>query len=758
MRRLLLLAAALVLPVPAAPPPAHAADPPRASIRALATATDKAQLRWLRETDLDVAHVDGMKADVLVTQEQLDALRAKGFRVAIETADVYAEAGARAGGGWLPEYTSYAEAVAELNALAAAYPSLTTLTSIGTSIQGRDIWALKISDNAAIDENEPEVMICGNHHCREVISVIIPLDIATKLLTGYGTNQDYTDWVDNREIWIIPTVNPDGLVYVETTDLFWRKNRRNNGGGSFGVDLNRNYDAHWGEDNIGSSPNPNSLLYRGTAPASEPEVQAMQAFINSRNFVLHLSYHSFGNLFLWGPSYEPSMHPEEDIFAGFGAEVVPQNGYTPGNPAAGAIYTVNGDTDDFAYGGAGHTGYIAFTPEIGNDSDYFNPPAGRIATLTAEGEVCAWEILRYADRPEQLAPPGQPTMNALPVDTDGNYTVTWNAPTTADLQVVRYEIVEKTAPTVVTDGVESGTSGWDLGGWSSSSARKAAGSFSLYSGQGDNVNHILWAKEPYVVQPGDAFTFDAWYSIETDYDYAYAVLSTDGGRSFVSLAGTNTTMADPNGTNAGNGISGTSGGFIPMTFDISAWAGQSVLLGLRYYTDGGWVQEGIYADNLHPVQAWGSVASLSATTVPTSFAVAGKSDGTYTYAVRGQDAEGDWGYWSAGLDVTVSLSGTGVEPSAGPLAFTLSSARPNPFAARAAIRFSLPEAADCSLVVFDVSGRRVRELSSGRREAGIHVVTWDGRSDAGRPLPSGVYFTTLRAGGRELHSRAVLQR
>ncbi|MBZ0269141.1 immune inhibitor A [bacterium] len=757
MRTIPLLAAALAVFTLAAPSPGRAEDP-RPSIRAFATATDKAQLRWLRGSGLDVPHIDGMTADVLVTQAQLDALRARGFRLAIETADVFAAAGQRAAGGWLPEYTSYSEAVAELNALATAYPSLTSLTSIGTSVEGRDIWALKISDNAAVDENEPEVMICGNHHCREVISVIIPLDIATKLLTGYGSNPDYTNWVNNREIWIIPTANPDGLVYVENTNLFWRKNRRNNGDGSFGVDLNRNYDAHWGEDDIGSDPNPSSILYRGPSAASEPEVQVMQAFINSRNFVLHLSYHSYGNLLLWGPGYEPGFPVDHDVFAGFGQEISSQNGYFAGNVAEGAIYVVNGDTDDFAYESPGHTGYFGFTPEVGTSSDYFNPPAGRISTLTTEGEVCAWEILRYADRPEQLAPPGQPTMNALPIDTDGNYAVTWNAPTTADTQVTQYEIVEKATPSVVTDGIESGTGAFTLGGWSQSSSRKASGSFSLYSGQGDDLNHILRAAEPYVVQPGDTFTFDAWYSIESNWDYAYAILSTDGGRSFVTLPGTNTTNTDPNANNVGNGITGSSGGFIPMSFDLSAWTGQSVLLGLRYWTDGGVQNEGFYADNLHPVQAWGSVTSLSTTTVPTSFAVAGKSDGTYTYAVRGQDAEGDWGYWSANVDVTVQLSGTGVQPAAGPIALSLSASAPNPFAGRTVIRFALPLAADHSLSVYDVSGRRVRELSSGRLAAGVHAVTWDGRSDRGTPLPSGVYFTTLRADGQERHSRAVLQR
>lgn len=732
--------------------PARAADE-RASIRASVSAPDKAALKSLVETDLDITQVRGLTADVRLTSADLDHLRGLGYRVAIENTDLYASPDGLRGTGFLPEYKSYSEAVAELNSLASTYPSLTQLTSIGTSIEGRDIWALKISDNAAVDENEPEVLIMGNHHAREVISVIIPLYVATELLNGYGSNSTYTDWIDNREIWIIPTVNPDGLVYVETTNLFWRKNRR----GGYGVDINRNYDEHWGYDDIGSSGSTSNETYRGASPASEPETQAVQNFMAAHDLSVHMSFHSYGDLLLWGPGYKTIMTVDNDVFAGFGDVITSQNGYYPGNPGLGAIYITNGDSDDFGYAGAGHTSYFAFTPEVGNSSDYFNPPASRIATLTTAGAVCAWEAIRYADRPEQLAPPGQPQMNTLPVDGDGSYDVTWNAPTTADTQVTQYEIVEKAGPSVVTDGIEAGAGAFDLGGWTQSATRQASGSFSVYSGQGDKLNRVLWTKEPYVVQASDEFTFDAWYAIETNWDYAYAVLSTDGGRSFVSLPGTNTTMSNPNGNNADNGITGSSGTFVAMSFDLTAWVGQPVWLGLRYYTDASVQGEGFYADNLHPVQAWSSVTTLSSAVVPTTFPVTGKGNGTYYYAVHGRDAEGDWGYWSTNTSVTVDLS-TDVRPSTGLGGFALSPAVPNPFSGGTEIRFSLPTASEHRLTVFDVAGRRVRTLSAGRREAGSHTVRWDGRSDEGTPLPSGVYFYTLRSSAGELRARTVLQR
>ncbi|MCA9753190.1 MAG: immune inhibitor A, partial [Gemmatimonadetes bacterium] len=97
--------------------------------------------------------------------------------------------------------------------------------------------------------------------------------------------------------------------------------------------------------------------------------------------------------------------------------------------------------------------------------------------------------------------------------------------------------------------------------------------------------------------------FRAWYSIESNWDYAYAVCSTDGGRTWENLAGTNTTMSDPNGNNADNGITG-SANWVQMTFDLAAYVGAPVRLGVRYFTDGGVQNEGIYIDDVWPRQDW----------------------------------------------------------------------------------------------------------------------------------------------------------
>lgn len=734
-------------------------------IRVKIDLADKVQRAALLQSDIDVAEIEGLEADVLVTSVELDDLRAQGYatRVVKEFSHGPRPRDSATTPEFLAEYYTYTEAMTKLTNLAAAYPSLTSLSTLGFGVQPaqRAINALKISDNAAVDEDEPEVLVMGCHHSREAISVIVPLALADSLLLNYGTNPQYTEWVDEREIWIVPVVNPDGLSYCETNDYFWRKNRRNNGNGSFGVDPNRNYAYEWGHDNVGSSPSGFDQTYRGTSAASEPEIQAIQNFVDTRQFVFALSYHSFGNWLLWGPGYKPAHSPDQDIFVGYGEIATAVNGFEPGNPASGTIYLTNGDADDWLYHSPTHSKILAMTPEVGNGDDYFNPPASRIPQLVRDGLENVWPALQYAPRPSQLAPPGLVALASLPVDNDGAYDVTWSAPTIADTQPVQYEILEKTGPAVATDGAEAGTGNFVMNGWTTSTVRKFAGARSFFSAGADRLDRTLWAKEPYVVQPGDAVTFRAWWDLETAYDYFYVVLSTDGGRSFVTLDddSTYTTMLDPNGRNADNGITGESGGvaFRALSFSLTSWVGQSVLLGFRNNTDEGTADEGVYLDEIRPVQTFATSTTLSSSVAATSYSISGKVNGTYYYAVRGQDAEADWGYWSAHLPVTVDLA-TSALASVSRSRFELAPGRPTPFGDRTEIRFQLPTADTHTLRVYDVSGRRVRTLSEGMLPAGSHAAVWDGRDERGRAVPAGVYFFELRAPQGELRQRTVLLR
>ena len=146
-------------------------------------------------------------------------------------------------------YKNYTEIKVVLLSLQSSYPEILQVIDIGDSwekqsgLADRDILAVKISDNVGLEESEPEVLIMALHHAREWTTSEIALSLAENLTAAYGSDPRVSWLIDNREIWIVPVVNPDGLDYALDTDEWWRKNRRLNYDGSYGVDLNRNYNG-----------------------------------------------------------------------------------------------------------------------------------------------------------------------------------------------------------------------------------------------------------------------------------------------------------------------------------------------------------------------------------------------------------------------------------------------------------------------------------------------------------------------------------
>jgi len=148
----------------------------------------------------------------------------------------------------------------------------------------------------------------------------------------------------------------------------------------FGVDLNRNYNDHWGWDNTGSSPTTSSETYRGTSAASEPEIQAMQAFIQGRQFQTALSLHTYSNLWLYPYGYAQIYPANNAQYVEVSNLATVINHYQVGPPAF-ILYLANGVTCDYDHDVKGS---LAWTPEIGSSSDGFWPPTGRIVPLASE--------------------------------------------------------------------------------------------------------------------------------------------------------------------------------------------------------------------------------------------------------------------------------------------------------------------------------------------------------------------------------------
>ncbi len=277
------------------------------------------------------------------------------------------------------EYHSYKELEADLAGLQAAYPNLAKLYTIGTSLEKRSIYALKISDNVSLDEEEAEVLFLGCHHAREWISVEIPYLVGKYLLENYDTNAEVRRLVNQSEVWVVPLVNPDGLEYTIHFYRYWRKNRRLNADGSYGVDINRNYGYRWGYDNKGSSPEPGSAVYRGPAAFSEPETRAVRDLFLQKNFRAMITYHSYSQVILypWGYTEAPSDKDAllRQIASQMSALMEPVNGRFYEFGQAGAeLYLTNGTTDDWTFGTAGIPSYTIELPPIDQlQGGFFNP-------------------------------------------------------------------------------------------------------------------------------------------------------------------------------------------------------------------------------------------------------------------------------------------------------------------------------------------------------------------------------------------------
>jgi hypothetical protein len=306
---------------------------------------------------------------------------------------------------------TYDEMVAELDAIHTQHPTITTAKfSIGQSIQGRQLWCMKVSDNPEVDENEPEILFNGLTHAREPMGMETCLYTLNFLTDYYGDSANATTAVNGCELFFIPCMNPDGYVYNQQTNPngggMWRKNRRNNGDGTYGVDLNRNYGWTWGLDNSGSSPYTGDETYRGTAAFSEPETDCVRQFFNSHHIIISTDFHTWQDIIIkpWGTSYfdGDGLTAHDAIFTmmldSMAYWIHSVNGVWYGTGTAWQqLYDVNGGSTDWEYGDTLQKGRVfAVTTEVGNSDDYFWAPEDRILPLARENHAANMFLTRIA--------------------------------------------------------------------------------------------------------------------------------------------------------------------------------------------------------------------------------------------------------------------------------------------------------------------------------------------------------------------------
>ncbi len=301
-------------------------------------------------------------------------------------------------------FHDYPELTAKVTQLTNAHPDISKLISIGQTVEGRDIWAVRISGDLATAPAKPGIVFMGGHHAREHLSVELPIAYIEFLLQEYKAgNQRIVRLVNSRDIHFIPAVNPDGLEYDIATSSYryWRKNRQQNSNGTYGVDLNRNYSYKWATG--GASSNPSSETYHGPSAFSEPETRAIKNYVESNpNTNILLSFHTFSELILypWGHTYDGIANARDrQAFEAMATKMAEWNKYKP--QQSSDLYITSGDTTDWAYG---EHGIFAFTFELDPKSQWeggFYPGANVIPGVIAKNLEPILYLIEKAENPYQ---------------------------------------------------------------------------------------------------------------------------------------------------------------------------------------------------------------------------------------------------------------------------------------------------------------------------------------------------------------------
>ena len=366
-----------------------------------------AQRNAITRTGAAINDMEHSVATVTATGAEVRALRRQGFTVQpVPTVLDFPPADAA--------YHNYAEMVTDVNAVVAAYPLIARKQVIGRSYENRDIVAVKISDNVGVDEAEPEVLYDSNHHAREHLTVEMALYILHLYTENYARDSRIRGIVDSREIWIIPSVNPDGAEYDIATGRYrsWRKNRQPNSGTSaVGTDLNRNYGYRWGCCG-GSSGVPSSLTYRGPSAFSAPETGVVRDFVASRviggvqQIKTTMDFHTYSELVLWPFGYTTAntttgmTADDYNTFATFGRQMAATNNYTP--EQSSDLYITDGDLLDWLWG---TQKIFAYTFEMYPSSSAgggFYPPGSIIGRETARNKEAVLLLAEVADCPYKV--------------------------------------------------------------------------------------------------------------------------------------------------------------------------------------------------------------------------------------------------------------------------------------------------------------------------------------------------------------------
>ncbi len=545
-----------------------------------------ADLERARLLPLELITVEKEYVEVVIEADRLDILRESGLEWEIRIPDMSAyyrdrltvregEVGSMGG------YRTLEEIYLAMDSVATEHPSIVTPKwSIGQTLEGRPIYVMKVSDNPELDENEPEIYYNAAIHAREVITPELLIRFLRYLTDNYGSDPAVTQVVNSREMFFTLCQNPDGYHYNEETDPdgggMWRKNRRDNLDGSYGIDLNRNYGYMWGYNDVGSSPDGAEEIYRGIGPFSELETDLVRNFVLSRDFSLIVAYHSYTNAIMWPWAYDCSDTPDENLLYQVGYLASRYNGY-----AAGHMCGINGASGDWYYSEQpGKPKIWEFLVEVGGVGDGFWPPLSRITPLVEENIMPSLIYARFAGDTSIILPPSSPVLDSIvgivktvPLVIHWSHADSSNP--AAKYDVWRYQGYQRS-----TDDLETVAGNWTDEGFFRVTSNRHSGSYAYWGRNKTHCDYKVVSTRSLMVRENDSLTFWTWYDLRQGWNYAYVEVQS-GSPNWIPIAGAITTTDNPNGVNLGNGITGTSDGWIRAAFDLSDYVGKALTVRFR---------------------------------------------------------------------------------------------------------------------------------------------------------------------------------
>lgn len=332
--------------------------------------------------DIAGIHRAEMAVGIVATAEEIVRLETFGWPVKVRQAgdDPLAIAA-------LSDYTDPQELSAFMTQVQTNFPSIAQKVLLKDPLfEGQKQWAVKITKDVALPNDRPSFILDAQHHAREVMTPEVARDMIDYLTQRYATDPQVKRWVDNINIWVVGSVNPDGGMYVFTTNSNWRKNRHP----SCAVDNNRNYPALWNSCN-GSSGSCSSDTYRGASPGSEPETQGLMQLTSDVRPYFALSYHSYGEYLMY--SYGCS---DPDEFAALDGTAQALNailendqgvtGQYATGPIWSTIYAADGGSIDTQYAQYGAYSYV-----IEVNASLFQPDYATWRNVTVQRQRTAWQ-------------------------------------------------------------------------------------------------------------------------------------------------------------------------------------------------------------------------------------------------------------------------------------------------------------------------------------------------------------------------------